>query len=170
MKNYLITAGVLGVLVVGLLLALNGKVPQAPLGAVTGPDSFFPCETHNGVMTCFAKAQATLGTTTPCVLKSPNATSTLRMGLANFRPASTSASIVTVAKSSSYNATTTLITSGVLAGSAFGTVVATSTGGLDSLSTFAPNTYFVVGVQGGQGAITFGGTGAGSCQAVWEVI
>jgi len=146
------------------------NVPKADpvLGAVAGPDSYFPCETHNGVQTCATKRSLTTATTTVCAIKSPNATSTLHRGSVKFSVSSTTASTVTLAKAATPFATTSILVADTsVSANAQASIVSTSTvlstGGV---TLFAPNQYFVVGMAGGVG--TFSPTG--SCQAVFDVL
>jgi len=149
------------------IVALKSHTPN--FGAVSGPDSYNPCESHNGVTTCFNKKGFTSATTTVCAIKSPSATSTLKLGSgARFTVGSTTASTVTFAKAVDPYSTTTSIGSAQLGANTQATILATTTASqnVDPVHVFAPNTYFVVGMAGGIG--TFSPTG--TCQAVFELI
>lgn len=104
-------------------------------------------------------------TTTICAIQSPAATSTLLTAGISFTVSTTTTSIVTLAKATTAFATTTLLGSASLAANALGTITASSTPfGLDSVNTFGPSTWFVVGMAGNSG--TFSPTGV--CQAVFQ--
>lgn len=169
MKYLVTTAIAVAVFAVGYLIVppVQNIVNQQP-GAATGPDSFFDCETHNGVQRCFYRMAMTTGTTTPCAFKMQGATSTLVIAQARLNVATATAATVTIAKSTSFNATTTLLASGLLAAGAQGTVVATTTGGVDTASVIAPNNYIVFGISGGQGGITLSSANSGVCLATTD--
>jgi hypothetical protein len=155
---------------------------QGNLGAVSGPDSSFPCESHNGVTTCFAQQKLRQATTTVCAFKSPAATSTLMTGSGvKFSVSSSSAITVNLAKAATPFATTTSLGVAALAAGAQGTFSASTTpNGLpagntivDNAWVFAPNTFFVVGVQAGVTSGDTAGTGfvpEGSCSVIWKVM
>lgn len=153
--------------------------PDVAVGAATSPDlgspyfivggqyewkSFLPINTNN------PKTQAT---TTLCALQSPNATSTLGQAYVTFTNATTSPYVVTIAKSATRYATTTVIGNSIaVAGGAQVTVSATTTtsNNQNNDKVFAPNQWLVVGIAG---AISSGdalGTGfkpVGRCGATW---
>lgn len=161
----------LAVLVLGGLYFNKSSVSteQASGGSVTGPDSFYPCTSSNGVTRCFERRGLTTATTTVCAIKSPSATSTLVSASVQFVVSTTTASRVSLAKAATAYATTTSLGAADLAAGARGTFVASTTNTtnttVDGLSVFGPSQYFVVGVQGGSG--TFSPTG--SCQATFEI-
>jgi hypothetical protein len=151
-------------LVVIAIIAIGGysypsvteTVVERTVGAVVGPDTYFPYVANNDVHTA---------TTTVCSIKSPAATSTLRVGAVTLTTSSTTASIVTLAKATTAYATTTALSRLALAANAQATHFAsTSAGSTDII--FSPNTYFVVGMEGGAG--TFSPVGA--CTAVFTRI
>lgn len=144
------------------------------LGAVASPDIMSPYFSYGDVRHWAKKTTAlNQATTTVCAIQSPAATSTLNFGAVRFSVSSTTASTVTLAKASTPYATTTRLAFGSIAANAQGTIFAqaTSTGtgitsATDDITTFAPNTYFVVGMAGGIG--TFSPTGV--CQASFTEI
>lgn len=171
MKQYLVPAVVSLVVVVFFsIVSPRTVVNQIPgLGAVVGPDSSFPCESHNGVTRCFNRQVMNTATTTVCSFKTPSATSTLVAASARWSVSSTTATTVYMAKGAGTNASTTLVVSGALGANAFGTLVAstTSTGAVvDGTNVFAPNIHLNYGMTGGTG--TFSPTGV--CQATFEVV
>lgn len=176
MKNIAITAAVsLVVFLVGIgfvrpVQQVVEKVTNTQLGAVVGPDSYFPCETHNGVQTCFERQTMAKATTTICAMKSPTATSSLSLASVNFIVSTTTASRVTIAKAATAFATTTLLAAGNLGASADGAFVASTTasGGatVDGTNIFSPNTYVVVSMAGGVGTFS----PVGTCNARWDVL
>lgn len=151
--------------------AVVERIVEKTVGAVTGPDSFFPCETHDGIQRCFTRYALVISTTTPCTIQSPSGTSTLIAASIKIDTATSVATTIHVAKSTLRNATTTLLNSAALASGARGTLLASTTGEqaemADSNIIFAPNNFLNFGV--------FGGTGTsdnitGVCQATFEVI
>lgn len=111
------------------------------VGAVTGPDSFFPCESHNGVTACFGRTPMAQATTTLCTIKSPAATSTLiSFGLIISVGTSTSA-LIDIGEGTTPFATTT----GLIVGAASVASGAQSSIYAQPLATssliLAPNTY-----------------------------
>lgn len=100
--------------IVGLVLALYGVMKTTPavnqnqsLGAVSGPDSFFPCESHNGVVTCSERKAFSTSSSTMVSFISPTATSTLRVAMARVTTASTTATQFEWGRSIFMDATTT---------------------------------------------------------------
>lgn len=150
-------------------IAYMRPVSTPPVGAVAGQDSFYPCETHNGVQRCFNQVGLTTATTTICAIKSPNATSTLVSAGLTFRVSTSTASTVTVARSSTAYATTSLIGSQLAIGAnaQFSSAIASTTATNGGSTIFSPSTYMVIGMQGGLGG-TF--SPVGTCNATFEVI
>jgi hypothetical protein len=106
-------------------------------------------------------------TTTVCSLKSPSATSTMTFGSVNFLTSSTVASTVTIAKSDSRNASTTLLAYDTALGANTGlAIVASTTNSVyKGAEVFTPNQYFNVTMKGGG---TFSPTGR--CKVEWTQI
>lgn len=131
---------------------------------ITSPDSYYEYTANNDLQKFGGSKGFTPATTTVCAFKSPSATSTLTFGSATFSVASSTATVVTLAKATSAFATTTVLNSGAIAANAQGTLFASSTTvvNVDGLTVFAPNTYFVVGMSGGIG--TFSPSGRCSVQ------
>lgn len=141
------------------------QVSDGNLGAVSGPDSFFNCETHNGVTKCFAAAKVNQASTTVCSLKSPSgATSTLTFGKISVTTGTTTALFVDVGQSSFMDATTTVLNSTVVPSGQQFFINATTTTGTGKL-VFAPNTYF--NVKYGGAALGSLNTLVGTCSAEW---
>jgi hypothetical protein len=160
-------------LVVIAIIAIGGysypsvteTVVERTVGAVVGPDTYFPYVANNDVQEYSTRQGLNTATTTVCSIKSPAATSTLRVGAVTLTTSSTTASIVTLAKATTAYATTTALSRLALAANAQATHFAsTSAGSTDII--FSPNTYFVVGMEGGAG--TFSPVGA--CTAVFTRI
>lgn len=158
-----------GLLAAGIL-AIQSHTPATPAsntGAVASPDIQSPYFSVGGGREWRQRTDAlNQGTTTVCAIQAPMSTSTLTFGSIRFGVGSTTASTVTLSKASTpYATTTSLISGGVaLAANAQGTIqIATTTPGLDSVSTFSPGQWFVVGMAGGTG--TFSPTG--TCIADW---
>lgn len=154
---------------VGIVLALAlaagiyiAKDQPQPVGAVSGPDRYFSCESRNGVTQCFTRTGLNTGTTTPLAIKSPAATSTLMLGSGcHFEVSSTTAKAVRFAKATTPNATTTFLFGANIAASAKGSITATTT--TDSFQ-FAPNTWLTMSMIGGTGL----DSPSGVCQATFE--
>lgn len=138
-------------------------------GAISSPDLPWPYIAYGGVAHVAARTDSlTQATTTVCALQSPASTSTLQFASIRFVVSSTTASIVTLAKAATAYATTTVLGVGSPGAGAQATITASTTlasadPNRDGALVFSPNTYFVVGMQGGVG--TFSPTG--TCEAEW---
>ena len=160
------------------------QVVTERLGASPGPVRTESCETRNGVEQCFTRVTMKQATTTTCAIRSPlNATSTLLRGNALFTTASSAASVIHMAKASTFNATTTSLgTYTILAGYQGYVEASTTPSGvtgagagadiLDADYVFGPGQYFNVGVMhtGAGGMFVAGNLYVGYCQATFEVI
>jgi len=159
-------AGIAG-LIVGVVLGAGYVVsqPEQQLGAISSPDILSPYFSYGGVRhwagSTDSLAQAT---TTVCAIQSPAATSTLEFASVKLSVSSSTASIVHIAKASTAYATTTLLGLAAVSANAQDTVIASTSPAAGEATIFAPNTYLVVGMQGGVG--TFSPTGR--CSAVWQ--
>lgn len=139
-------------------------------GAATGPD--IPSNYFSfGGFRQWAQSPRSLNqaTTTVCAIQSPVATSSLEHASINFAVSSSTATLLTIAKSATAFATTTIIGSQInIAANAQATVVASTTlsaTGADAAAfIFAPSTWVVMSLTGGSG--TFSPTG--SCEAMWR--
>ena len=65
------------------------KETKEQVGASPGPDLFVPYLGVNGVKRYYNQVVMLTGTTTPCAIKSPSATSTLVSAVAHFDSATT---------------------------------------------------------------------------------
>ena len=173
MKKFLI----IGFLAVALLAAgayFFPSYPSAPaqvptidteIGASPGSRLNYPEVRINNFPLAANVVNMLKATTTPCAIKSPNATSTLLLGSVDFSTSSTTATTVSIAKATTAFATTTNIGTLTLAANERGTWF----GGVASSSAtnvvFPPNNYFVVGMQGGVGGLNF--SPVGTCQALF---
>ncbi len=152
------------------ILANVAKNTPVRAGAIAGPDissEYLRWGLGAGVVQYATAIPFTAATNTPCAIQSPPATSTLRLGGVKLSVSSTTASTVTLAKSTSFNATTTWLTTESVAAGAQATIVipaTTTPTGMGHL-TFAPSTWLVMGMAGGSG--TFSPSGA--CHATFEV-
>lgn len=160
MKNVIL--GIVGLgLATGLVVAANKDVNvtvSPTLSAVTS--NVIPANdlTVGELREWSYKRSFTTGTTTVCAIQAPGATSTLLYGGVKFTVSSTTASTVTLAKASTAFATTTNLNRQAVAANAQATILSTSTpllatGAINDL-VFAPNTYFVVGMEGGTGTFS----------------
>lgn len=169
MKKILSIVGVAVLLFLGV--SFYAKVPTVPatFGAATSPDISSPYISF-GNHPLWANHVTSLiqASSTVCSLQSPAATSTLISAGIQFTLASSSAVIVDLAKSASPAATTTKIgTTYTVGASNQATIVASSTGSVAGDATiFAPNTYFVVKMDGGVGSAN--NAPIGSCYALWS--
>lgn len=150
-------------LVLGVFAFNRPESPQLPpSGSVTGPDSYFDYYNTNGVFT-YHRLQASLysATTTPCVIKSPSATTTLAAFAMNVTTPTSTTALFTLATSTVPNATTSLIATQTLTSGQEGTFnwAAGANNGLVS-----PNTYVSIGTSGGVSPFTYGG----SCNATFR--
>lgn len=151
---------ILGLAVISAAIFVGIKTTQAPIvSSVTGPDSFYPCETHNGVGMCFTRKPLNTASTTICAIQSPNATSTLTeySGFIETISSTTVASSITVAKASTPYATTTQIgtTIAVAAGAQVTGIASTTIPQQGAgANIFAPNQWLVIGQQGGVGTFS----------------
>lgn len=136
------------------------------LGAVAGPDLYFPYFGVNDVREYSFSSNLKLATSTVCSFRTPGATTTLTHAAIRFVIASTSATVLDIAKDTSPSASTTKIGSTyVIAASAAATVVASTTGSVGGDATiFAPNTFlnFKIGPSSGDG---IGNAARGVCNA-----
>lgn len=171
----------IGAVVVGVLLsaALYFKTPDQvnvvnnipegnqnsqSFGAVSGPDSFSPYYTENGLARYPFKAGILAATTTPCAFYNSYGTTTIaRVGF-NSTVSTSTALTVTVATSTSPNATTSAVTNFSIAANAKG-AFSYGPGSNIQEAIVWPNTWVVIGVKGGAG-VAGGVTLTGSCHLV----
>jgi hypothetical protein len=139
---------------------------SAPVKLGANPDLQSPYFSFGNVTRWANNVTLTQNASTTCSLQSPAATSTLVSGGIRFATASSSALLVEIGRSSSPNATTTLIGTAYTVGAgAQATIVASSSPAAGDAVVFSPNTYFNVKI----GAGSTGSLPVGSCHAVWEV-
>lgn len=137
-----------------ILAALGLGEPEVQsVGAVTGP--FMPFDhiqwgLGQGIRIYPTAIGLKTATTTICAIQSPVATSTLVQAGILFSVSATTTTTIDLAKAATAFATTTAIGGATLASDAEGLILAstTPTSGLDDAMVFAPNTWFVVGMQG----------------------
>lgn len=174
MKNYIIS-GIVAIVVILVGVTLTRQptqpTPKPSLGSVASPDIQSPYYTVGGSPEWGNRSVTLIASTTPYTYQTPPATTTLEDFTCTFRVASSSATTVTLAKSTVPNATTTFLASASISGGAQGTVVA-STSALGSLNpdgpdVFAPNTYLTMGIANaistGDAAPYTGFVPSGSC-------
>lgn len=178
---------IVGLVVVAILLGGFGAIKQSKnitqvrevvkevVGSSTGPDSPSPYQKYGGgygVRTWKYGYALTQATTTPCAFLSPAATSTLLSAGLKLDVASTSATVWTFAQATSAYATTTAIgTDYAVAASAKAFVQASTSPAALARTVFAPNTYLVIGVRGGDSNGDTSPDGlipSGSCNATFE--
>lgn len=156
---------------VALGFAVFGEKAGVPsLGASAGPSVDFPSFTVNGAETFYNKASIAKQSRILCSIKSPSATSTLVSSSVRIDVGTSTASTIHIAKAATATATTTLLGTAYTLGSGVQvTLNASSTDGqAGGANIFAPNTYFNVGMQGGDvgGSLT-GLVPSGACAAVF---
>lgn len=179
-KVKIIVAGLVAILCVALVWSLNRpdtivyQPGDQPLGALAGPDIPSPYLRWGDVAVFKAAQPMATATTTVCALQSPAATSTLLVASAKFDVSTSTATNITLAKAATAFATTTDLGTQPLGANAQASFVITATstpGGAawdisDTATTFAPSTWFTVGVKGGKGTVSPEGT----CTATWQVL
>lgn len=147
--------------------APDGTQTTQTYGSVTGPDSFFPCETHNGETICSERKTFFTGSTTIASFKSPSATSSLRFAAGNITTASTTALQFEWGRATAPDATSTTLGFYNIAASTKAMVIASTTNpfvpgqATDGASIIPPNTYVNL-KYGGSNCPTAGG----ACSAV----
>jgi hypothetical protein len=148
--------------------------PQPITGSVTGPDSYYTCENHNGVTSCNTRQAIRSATTTVCAIKSPTATSSLQFAGVRVNTASSTATIWDLARAANAFATTTAIgTAYNIAGCATADIQASTSPAAGAATVFPPSTYLVVGARQSITAGDTAGTGsntAGYCDASFTVL
>src|SRR3990167_4295200 len=169
--NVTIGIAIVALLVAGIAYFSPNAVTntiERTVGGAAGPESTNDYQCYNGVCTHYRKQamvvtayNGTLGSTTVCALRSPtNATSTLKIGTAIINVSTSTAATLTVAKSATAYATTTLIRTQTVSANAKASLdFATTTLGIDSATgilrgddvTFAPGQYLVLGASGAVG-------------------
>lgn len=174
LKDYVFAAGIILAIVVGVNFPIGGQtIVEKTIEKVgaAGQDFPGPCISVNGQVRCAETRKLSVATTTPFASKSPAATSTLDTNATGcrFDTSSTTASVVTFAKATTPFATTTLIGQRyAIAANAAAAIAAstTATQFVAATQVFAPNTWFVMSMEGGTG--TFSPTG--QCSAVFNVL
>lgn len=150
-------------------LTLNNPAPQeeAPvLGAISGPDIPSPYLTVGGVTQWFSSMNMRPATTTVCSFLSPAVTSTLDFATAMFEVTSSTASVISIAKSANAFVTTTALASDLsVSADTKAFIFASSTEAINGQRVFAPSQWIVVSMKGGAGGTTFSPTGY--CRAGW---
>lgn len=153
---------------IALAGALGVFFPQAT-NILGGQTSTNECEEQNGVTVCTYSKAFTAATTTVCAIQSPKfATSTLDKASSFMSVSSTTASVLTFAKSASAFATTTFLHSVSISAGAQDTSAlpaTTTAAGMNNL-TFAPGQWLVYGMSGTPG--TFSPTGR--CEATFTTV
>lgn len=173
MNNLIVSVIVSAVIAIasaaGYLVVVGPHAPTPPSGATSVQVTDGDCLFINGQHICGTTKTLRTATTTPCAIKSPNATSTLVRATLQLNVATATASVWDLAKASNAFATTTLMdTAYHVAASAMALIEASTTPTAGQKNIFAPNTYIVFGERGGITAGDTAGTGfvpAGSCTA-----
>lgn len=171
MKNLLAGLALVGVFTLGVYVFFHpASVPIQDSPKVGGADSSFPCETHNGTTRCSYRLGFNAASTTILAIKSPSASSTLTAGSGCYvSVSSTTASILTVAKATTAFATTTVIVNPIVVSANAETtfqVGTTTTNASAATGIFAPNTFLVIGMQGGTGTFS----PSGGCNVSFDTL
>ena len=125
------------------------------------------CVSEGGIVTCSYKVPMRSGTSTPCSIRSPSATSSIVHASADIRGAATSTLLTEIGKSTNSGATTTLLARLTIAANALGTLVATGTLNTDDNLVINPLNYVNVrfGLPSG-----FSSGSPGNCEVIFRVI
>lgn len=144
-KTVSIIAGV--VVLLAIVIGVYSKLPSAgvSLGALSGPDISSPYLGVNGLNTWYAHPNLTGGTTTPCIIQSPNATTTFDTLSLQITVASSTQTVWRLATSTNPNATTSTIATFTLPSGSQGSFVVF---GSSTSSIIPPNTYIAWGMEG----------------------
>lgn len=177
-KSIILKSGVIVAVILVLVIVFSKNkntekiitIPNYPnYGALSTPD--LPTDISQGGMRTRAVHvpiySLGLSTTTLCSIQSPVATSTLIHGSVTITTGTSTALQLEIAKSTSPNATTTVLNSTIFGtGVTMGTLIASSTltNGADPSLVFSPNQYLVVKYGGTSGATQYL---QGSCNAQW---
>lgn len=171
------------VVVEGDYIEAQELAPEPELGAIPGNELQDNEWIVGGLSQIRYGKPMTRGTTTPCAIKTPSATSTLIWASASFRHATSAAYTVTMALNSNAYATgTATITQDAIFGAGSKSyLIASSSAGYEAInprptpmdSVIAPNQYFVVGIRGGINTQCTTATNcfnslAGTCQAEFQ--
>lgn len=173
----LILAGIVGSYS-GSFVASTAVPADTTLGAVAGPDRYFPRECANGVCTNYASIKGMTSSTTICSIKSPSATSTLTFGSLKVLTGTSTTVSYELGKSTVPDATTTRLAYDLAVTGQ--TTIVTAVGSTTDQTApnnvaytdkrddliFAPNTYFNV-KYGGLAAGNGNGITNASCQATF---
>lgn len=180
MKNYLISGAIALVIASAatFMIAHVGPVgpegPQGKFGALSSPDIPWTYLNWGGVIRPQNSMVMNTGTTTPCSIQSPAATSTLESFSARFDTSTSTTPTYFVAQSKIMTSTTTATTQVAtqlitVAGTANEVgrlidLVATSTSaGVAAGWVFPPNSFINLAIAGGTGTFS----PSGECKATW---
>lgn len=172
MNNQVIAGIAVLALIVGGVAVLRPatveRVVEQVVGAVSGPDRSFDCESRNGVTQCFARKSLSVGTTTSCAIKAPRTgSSTLIIGSASVVGGTNDiTTAVTFTKGLTMQASTTALSGTfVSTADASGSFIASTTNP-EQTRQFGPADWLQVNFAGGVGTAST----SGSCSATWELI
>ena len=145
----------------------NGDVQ---VGASSAPGIVGGCVDVEGINTCYTRRALSVGTTTSCAIRSPNATSTLKSFVARITGGHQVSVVANVTKGAAMQASTTAIsTNTTIAAGAQATIIATTSATSaveENNRTFAPSNWVQANFQGGVGTAST----TGVCQAVFETV
>ena len=152
MKRLIAVLAFILVVAFGSYFLVRSEAPALSLGASVGPDLIgFNPYSWNNVGSYYYNTKFRTGTTTPCDIIAPNATTTLGVFTANVTAGTSTATIIGLYRSSSPNATTSLLAQLSPASGALATLVATTTTPGLTDKIVAPNSHLVFSVSGGGG-------------------
>lgn len=166
-KGFSSEKGALNVFENGSNVTLNQEVPkeaEPTFGALSGPEIPSPYLIVGGVTQWYGSMDMRSATTTVCALQSPSVTSTLEFAAGSFDITSTTASVITIAKSANAFVTTTVLNSDLsVSANAKALVFASSTQAINDQRIFAPSQWVVVSMKGGVGDFS----PTGKCRAIF---
>lgn len=179
MKTLLISVLAAAIVSVGVVMLVPRASEVVQQFAGTSPDVISPYLKWGNIEHFASNVELKTSTTTPCVIQSPSATSTLIRTAMHIDVATSTATKWTAAQAAAGTYATTTLLSALEFAVASGKqatilVTASTTSGTlpgDNAFTFAPNSLLVWGVQGV--ANIAGGNSsllAGRCSAEWAVV
>ena len=141
----------------------DGTQTMQSYGSVSGPDTSFDYYNENGVFHYQRVASLIAATTTPCVIKSPSATTTLETFTMNVTTGTSTAPNLTLATSTITNATTSLVFNKTYGASTQFTLNWHPT---TENALVSPNIFVSVGAAG----VPYGFTLVGTCSATFRKV
>ena len=120
---------------------------------------------HNGIGTFSYRVALRAGTTTPCAIQAPNATTTLVHASVHIRTATSTSNFVEMATSTTAYATTTRLASFTIEANKYGTLVSTTT--IGGYSLIEPLSWVVTKFGTDYGTTT---APVGNCEVIFRTV